>query len=96
VFALDPQALDGAAARIDAAAASLSCLDVTHPLRVAGEAVTGSATAAACGWTAAGVDAALDAWVAHLLDLADTARRVAGDAIATDDDVARILLTGAP
>ena len=58
MFALDPQALDRAAGRIDAVAASLSCLDLAGPFGAVEGALSGSATAAACRWTAAGVDAA--------------------------------------
>lgn len=83
MFALDAQALGGAAARIDAVVASLGCLDVAGPFGAAAAALPGAATRAACEWTATGLDAAVDTWAAHLLDLCETARRVARDAVDT-------------
>lgn len=86
---LDPHALDDAAARIDAAAASLSCLDVAGPFGLASRAVPGSETGAACGFAAADLVAAVDAWVRHLRRLCEAARLVARDVAATDAEVAR-------
>ena len=96
VFALDPSALDEAASRIDAVAASLACLDVAGPFGVVDGALPGSATAAACWWTATGLDAAVDSWVDHLLGLCEDARRVARDAARTDQMVAGTFGRGAP
>ena len=93
MLALDPQALDDAAGRIDAVAASLTCLDVASPFRVAGETVPGSATAEACWWVATDLEAAVDAWADHLRDLCETARLVARDVAATDESVAETLRT---
>ncbi|WP_432478304.1 hypothetical protein [Nocardioides sp. GXQ0305] len=88
MLALDPQVLDDAAARIDSVAASLSCLDVAGPFRVASDALPGSATAEACWWVATELDAAVDAWADGLVALCETARRVAHDLAATDASVA--------
>ena len=96
MFAMDPHALADAAGRIDAAAASLSCLDVAGPFRAAGDALPGSATLAACRWTATGIDTALDSWAEHLVELCETARLVARDAVDTDEAVAGLLGEGAP
>ena len=96
MFALDPQALDVAAGRIDAVAASLSCLDVAGPFGAVGVGLPGSATAEACRWTSAGLDAAVDSWAEHLLDLCQTARRVARDAADTDHAVAGSFGAGTP
>ena len=96
MFALDPQALDEAAGRIDAVAASLSCLDLAAPFGAVDGALRDSATGAACRWTAAGIDAAVDSWAEHLLDLCETARRVARDAAGTDDAVADTFRAGTP
>jgi hypothetical protein len=96
VFALEPRALGDAAGHVDAAAASLACLDVACPFRAAGDALPGSATLSACEWTGTGLVAAVDAFADHLVDLCETARRVAGDAVRTDEDVAERLRAGAP
>ncbi len=96
MFALDPYALDEAGRRIDAVAASLACLDVAGPYGAVDSALPGSATAAACRWTAAGLDAAIDSWVDHLLGLCEDARRVARDAATTDQAVAGTFGRGAP
>ncbi len=91
MFALDPQVLDDAARRIDGVVASLACLDVTSALTEAAAEVPGSATAVACGWTSAGLDAALDCWAEHLHGLCEAARAVARDAAETDAEVAAAL-----
>jgi hypothetical protein len=96
VFALDPPSLDTAAGRIDAVATSLTDLDVAGLFGAVDAALPGSATAGACRWTAAGLDAALDGWADHLLGLCEAARRVARDAAATDAAVAGELGRGAP
>ena len=96
MLALDPQALADAAGRIDAVAASLSCLDVASPFRVAGEALTGSATAETCWWVATDLDAAVDAWADGLSGLCQTARLVARDVAATDASVAATLAEATP
>jgi hypothetical protein len=96
VLALDPQALDAAADRIAAVAASLSCLDVTGPLRAVGEALPGSATAETCWWVATDLDAAVDAWADTLLAVCEAARLVARDAEATDASVAGGFGVGTP
>jgi hypothetical protein len=96
VLALDPQVLDAAADRITAVAASLTCLDVASPLRVAGEALPGSATAEACWWLATDLDATVDAWADNLLATCEAARLVARDVAATDASVAESCRSGTP
>ena len=93
MLALEPHSLHDAAGRIGAVAASLTCLDVASPVRVAASAVPGSATAEACWWVASDLDAAVDAWADHLRDLCETARLVARDVAATDESVAETLRT---
>lgn len=96
MFALDPQALVEAAHRIDAVAASLSCLDVTGPFGVVGDALPGSVTRDACLWTSTDLEAAVDSWGERLLDLCRTARQVARDAVATDRVVGESFRTVLP
>ena len=96
MLALDPQALDDAAGRIGAVAASLTCLDVAEPFRVAGEAVPRSATAEACWWVATDLEAAVDAWADHVSDLCETARLVARDVASTDESVAEAMRAATP
>lgn len=88
MFALDPAALDDSADRIAAAAGVLSCLDVASPFGAVTDGLEGSAAAGGSQWAASRLDAAVDAWAAHLLDLCETARQVARDVAATDHDVA--------
>jgi hypothetical protein len=96
VFALDPRALDEAAGRIDAVAASLACLDVTGPFGLVGDALPGSATRDACLWASTDLEAAVDGWGEHLLDLCRTARQVARDAASTDHAVGESFRTVSP
>ncbi len=96
MLALDPQVLDDAAGRIAEVAASLTCLDVASPFRVAGEALPGSATAEACWWVATDLDGAVDAWADNLLAVCEAARLVARDVAATDASVAEAYRDGTP
>lgn len=96
MFALDPPALLGAAGRIDAVAASLSRLDVTGPFELVGDALPGSVTRDACLWTATDLEAAVDSWGEHLLDLCRAAHQVARDAVATDHVVGESFRTVVP
>ncbi len=88
MFALEPDRLDDAAARIAAAAGALGCLDVGSPVVASRDGLPGSETARGCLWLATRLDATLDVWAEGLLDLCDSARAVARDAVATDRDVA--------
>ena len=88
MFSLDPDLLDGAAARIADAASTLSCLDVSGPVTAGRDGLPGSETAEGCLWLATRFDAAIDVWADKLVDLCETARMVARDAAATDRDVA--------
>lgn len=96
MLALDPQTLEEAAGRIGAVAAALTCLDAAGPLHRVREVLPGSAAGAAALRAATALDAAVDAWAAHLVDLAETARLVARDLQATDTAVAGTFRTGAP
>lgn len=96
MFALDPQAIDEAAGRIDVVGASLAGLDLAVPFSAVDCALPGSATAAACCWTAAGLDAAVHSWADHLIGLCEVARRVARDAATTDRAVAATFDRGLP
>jgi len=96
VFALDPEALDGAAGRIAAAAASLTGLEVARPILEAGAALPGSETSDACLMTGTRLEAAVDDWATGLVELCETARAVARDAAETDAGVAEDYRTGAP
>lgn len=96
MFALDPQALDEAAGRIDAVAASLASLDVAGPFGLVDDALPGSATHDACLWASTRLDAAVDSCAERLLELCRAARQVARDASVTDQAVGESFGTTPP
>ena len=88
MFALDPEILHGAAARVADVAAALTSLDVSGPVAASRDGLPGSKTADGCLWLTTRFDAAIDVWADNLVDLCETARMVGRDAADTDRDVA--------
>lgn len=94
MFALDPGALVDAASRIASAAEVVTGLDVAGRFGGAADSLPGAETGSACLWSATRLEAAVDVWAEHLVDLCETARLVARDAAAVDQEVAGQLRGG--